>query len=177
VFGDTVRVLQTGALDMSVRGRSATSRTALRAGDIAVRLFRSGEYYYLRLPGKRDRYGWCGLSPAGAWEVYVSGKKAVVALDHDRRGRIEARLAKANETYRESFAEFNRITGQSRGEPAWQVQETEGEGIRCVLTGNQAAVSALAGSTRYLIRDIENVLIGTGLAVRYEDGAIVVGHP
>lgn len=173
VYNDTIEVTRDDALVMSVRGRESSNRVRLRRGDIAKRVFKYRNLYYLKLLDGEELYGWCGLSPAGAWEEYSHERAADAALDSDLRERIADRLGRINATYAAFVAEFNRISGQSKRPPQWELRSDE-TGVQCVLHAKPSTIRALRQSTRYVVQEIENLLIGRPLSARYEDGVIVV---
>jgi hypothetical protein len=174
VYNDTIEITRDGALVMSVRGRESDNRLPLRRGDLAKRLFGYRDLYYLKLLDGEELYGWCGLRPAGAWEKFSHEQAATAAFDADLQERIADRLDRVNATYAGFVAEFNRISGQSKRPPEWVVHNDEA-GVQCVLNAKPSTIRALRGSTRYVVQEIENLLIGRPLSVRYEDGVIMVG--
>jgi hypothetical protein len=89
------------------------------------------------------------------------------------REQLRGRIAAANETYRQYFERFNQSTGEAKSAPLWR-QAADGAEMRWTLAGPRQYAEQLSGSTRWLVQDLEGILVGTGYTAACENGEIAV---
>ncbi|MBN2036542.1 MAG: hypothetical protein JW768_07345 [Chitinispirillaceae bacterium] len=173
-LGDTIHVIGAG---LKLAGPSGTTVSAEK-GDRLVRLFRSGNRYYVAcITCDRVAYGWSTLTPARSWRADRTQRSADVTADTlfpaSLRGRILARMNRANESYKELFSHFSSETGDDRAAPAWHCTHTD-VSLTCRLKGPYSIDDELAASTRHLKRDLEIILLGSGFWLTVADGGFVI---
>jgi hypothetical protein len=171
---DTVEVVGGGLAMVSGSGRTVEIAKGLRV----VRVFRSGPRYYCAALRDRTTYGWSSLEPRSVWrknERGVSAKTGVkdTGLSETLRQRILARLMSADELYTTSFSHFNSLTGDEKTVPQWRC-EYSGSRMHCELAGPYKNGDQLSESTRYLVQDIQNMLIGTDYGVICKNGELII---
>lgn len=89
--------------------------------------------------------------------------------------RIQKRLTQANTQYDSLFGFFNRITQQQKTVPHWEFSSQPNRYI-FTLQGSMETTKRLAQSTRYLVNDIENILLGKPFSVTCTDNRIEIMH-
>jgi len=153
----------------AITGISSRQHT-LTKGTPILRIFLYGGRFYCFVPGTGA--GWCsGPFKAPAVSSAVSTGNGDIPLTPELRERIFARIKAANESYRACFDYFNRTTGNQKLVPSWSIED-KGKGLICRLSGHYAGDDMLAESTRYLVQNIENFLIGKPFNAVYLDGEI-----
>ena len=171
---DTIEVVGGGLAMVSGSGRIVEIAKGLRV----VRVFRSGPRYYCAAPGDRAAYGWSSLEPRSAWrknERVVPAKSSVkdTGLSETLQQRILALITSANELYRTCFSHFNSLTGDEKVIPQWRCA-CSGNRTRCELAGPYKNNDQISESSRYLVQDIQNMLIGTDFGVICKNGEIII---
>jgi hypothetical protein len=160
---DTVHVLESGVLMLS--SPVWTRDMTLRRGERLIRLFASEGRTYVRCPGRIPAYGWVSLSPATEkkeWSL-EHAEVAVESLIPDRlRDSVRTALERTNRVLLNLYRFFNQQGGENRAIPLWQLEES-GVSLLCRLTG-ASTERDFPRSTRYLMMDIQNYLLGTDFA-------------
>jgi hypothetical protein len=89
--------------------------------------------------------------------------------------KIRERLAAVNRALASLYAQFNADTDRREQPPLWELSEHAG-GLRCTLTGAPPG-DRFRESTGYLARDIETIVLGSGVQVTPGAGTIDVRVP
>ena len=87
--------------------------------------------------------------------------------------RILTRIVSTNALYRKTFSHFNSITGGEKTIPRWRCECRE-DRIRCELSRPYRNTDELSASTRSLVEDLQNLLVGTDLRVVQRSGELVI---
>jgi len=167
---DTVQILSGNSNRLSPIN-SASSR--LPVSEKVVRLFRHRNETYCRTLSSPPMYGWIDFTAGKEgkdWKVMKS-----VPSDHDSiplvvAQKIQDQLDETNQVLARLFDHFNRETHQQRQAPRWSM-ETSDKAVLCTLQGDFPA-EVFHQSTQYLVKDINNILLGTNLDVAYTTGRV-----
>jgi hypothetical protein len=173
LLSDTVEVLRDRAVSLTPVARGA-SVPPLRAGERIVRMFREGEETLVLRTGQHPSYVWVRLRGGREgkdWRGVTRAVPASTTLPDETVERIRGRVKKTNALLQRLFTFFNRETNGRRPAPFWSVEGTDTR-LECVLRG--ADGDRFAESTRYLARDLENILLGTGFSASPMPGRIVI---
>ncbi|MBN1130076.1 MAG: hypothetical protein JXA71_13880 [Chitinispirillaceae bacterium] len=175
-FGDTVELLTDGTRVVAASGKTI----AAGKGERLQRIFRNqGRYYVLTLDGQEKIFGWSALEPKSSWKISGNAKTTVMGSDtlipDDLKKRVVRRIEQANESYKAVFSHFSSHTRDEKTVPRWRFEHTAGT-LRCTLAGPYRNTGEIAHSTRYLQRDIETMLLGTGFWLTYEDGTFLISR-
>ncbi len=173
VLNDTVRVDADRAVPFSEKFPPARQGEYLEKGEIVVRLFSYGAYCCVMRNGARVRYGWCSFSRKASWKRVETTTEEPQGLTGFISDRIVSRFAAANKTYKEYFEHFNALTHQDKSIPVWHCT-VKGSEMRCSLHAPSDLSEQLDASTQYLVRDIENLLIGKHYSVILDKEDIIV---
>ncbi len=159
--GDTVLVLRAGALTFRTPGGQRTA--VLGAGERLIRIFSRGAQTYVRGSSGRDTYGWVDLAPAAEGRVWGSARLAVTlpsGVPPSIVDGVRSVLSRVNSKLTNVFS-FLAARGNGRlSAPRWEARP-EGNVLRCTLVGG-SAVRDFPESTRYLMRDVEDRIAGSG---------------
>ena len=162
------------SLSLTRHPGSGGSLAALNKGDTVLRIFSWRGSNYMRRCGAHPVFGWTGSSK-GRFRA-VEPLPTVHASEDDFAPlhlRIMKQLQAANERYDSLFSYFNHRTRQERNAPRW-IAETTGDAHRYILKGSDEVVMTLDTSTRYLFRDIEQLLLGKPYLASYRQGIITI---
>jgi len=169
--GDTIRIVRDNAVFLSEKYPPAGRGLPLKKNDMVYRVFRYNAYYYV-LTGAR--YGWCQAPDGSAWKKdEAPRKKEDPRVKADLLSRIAAKVEAVNETYVEYFDFFNSVTQQEKSTPRWVINLEE-DRMHCFLATPYKNSDQLQESTRYLVKEIENMLLGKPFVVSGENGEIYV---
>ncbi|HON10148.1 MAG TPA: hypothetical protein PLE24_04715 [Chitinispirillaceae bacterium] len=172
VINDTVQLKS----DIRMSGGTSPGGSSFpaKAGQKVIRVFRRGNDFYLLLPGQNERYGWY----SGPSSVFLTSAAPQVAVKSDDLSSIEQivkkRIDAVNDTYRSMFDFFNEVTNQQKSIPSWTVT-VEKKSINCKLSGPSQVIGQLEQSTRYIVQDLEQSLLGKPFTVSYTPGKIEIG--
>ena len=173
IIGDTVQILADRAVSFSEKYPPGLESGWLKKGELVMRLFSCGGSCCVKLPGAKNEYGWSRFGAKTGWKRLEQGAEKPQGLTGMLTERIIDRFKAANKTYADYFSHFDRLTGQEKTVPVWRC-EAKGNEVHCSLNAPYAATSQLDESTQYLVRDLENMLIGKQCDVRYEKGEIFI---
>jgi hypothetical protein len=175
IIGDTVLVVKDKAVPFYAGKNRSLPAGYLGAQESVIRIFRLGGLYFVKHNNQKTQYGWADFSANVAWKH--SAVAAVAAVDPGfavmLTDKIVDRFKKANESYRVYFDHFNKVTGSEKVIPAWQCEIT-GSIVHCTLNNPYKNGTQLDESTQYLVRDLENILIGKQYDVVADKGEITV---
>jgi hypothetical protein len=173
VLNDTIEIVKDG---MRITGFQGNNRTC-KKGERLLRVFRGGKYYVLTLDAGNALFGWTSLEPKSSWQK--SGKSPAMAGGSDTllpktlQDRLTKRIEQANRSYEAIFSHFNGLTGNEKSIPQWQGASTPGS-MTFTLSGPWRNTDEISQSTRYLRRDLETILLGTGFWLTGEGGKMVI---
>jgi hypothetical protein len=174
VLGDTVTVIKGNAVTISAEYPAKGKQTGMQKGDVLIRIFSYQNSFCVQRMGAKPLYGWCPASAALVWEAL---KNTAPAKDTGIRpiviSRIQSHIDVVNRKYRQSFDYFNKVTGQDKSAPAWNMSAA-GSSIKCTMSGGYNYASLLEESTKYLVSDLRSILIGEQLDVSYQNSEIII---
>jgi hypothetical protein len=173
IIGDTVQILADRAVSFSEKYPPGAEAGWLKKGEQVIRLFSYGGSYCVKRSGAKTQYGWGRFGAKNGWkrlEQVVEKSQGITGILTER---VIARFKSANETYAEYFVHFDKLTGQEKTVPAWRC-EVQGNEVHCSLNAPYTSTSRLDESTQYLVRDLENMIIGKQYDVLYEKGEIII---
>jgi hypothetical protein len=173
IIADTVQIQADRAVSFSEKYPPGLESVWLKKGELVVRLFSCGGSCCVKRPGAKTEYGWGRFGAKTGWKRLEQGAEKPQGLTGMLTERIIDRFKAVNQTYAEYFSHFDKLTGQEKTVPAWRCEAKGGE-VHCSLNAPYASSSQLDESTQYLVRDLENVLIGKQCDVLYEKGEIFI---
>jgi hypothetical protein len=173
IIADTVQIQADRAVSFSEKYPPGLESGWLKKGELVIRLFSCGGSCCVKRPGAKPEYGWGRFGPKTGWKRLEQGAEKPQGLTDMLTERIVSRFKAANQTYAEYFSHFDKLTGQEKTVPAWRCEAKGGE-VHCSLNAPYTSSSQLDESTQYLVRDLENVLIGKQCDVLYEKGEIFI---
>ncbi len=167
-LGDTVRTTAAIPAELADGGM----RT-IPAGTLVQRLFGPGKTYVRVLRGD-GAYCWIAGSHTSLLRPYHAASAPMSSRPTAVEASVRVKLAETNTVLRKLYGLLNARTGENLPPPAWSMEPLPGA-LLCELSGSPG--SAFAGSTRFLAKDIENSLLGTGCHVETAPGRITVLLP
>jgi hypothetical protein len=170
VLNDSVQLKR--AISLSEKTTSGKITFQCKEGESITRVFQHNSSYYLLKRGKPGRYGWYSGSP----DVFRKTKtiqKLEVSNTEEILPGVQSRLNSANQNYEQYFGYFNDLTQKQKSIPKWSLKR-EGQTIRCTLNSSQQINTELQSSTRYILQDIEQMLLGKPYIVTYNPGEITI---
>jgi hypothetical protein len=174
IIDDTIRITRSRAVKFAAGYPGQEAGRSLDKDEILCRLFKYKNRYCLKQTAGKGQFGWSTLSNRSAWQrLKRSVQKEEKTLNSAVIDRLSGRMQAANSIYKKYFSAFNNITGAGKTAPKWKYRTLE-NGIRFTLSGPESSVKQLEESTRYLVRDLENVLIGKPFSVNYTEGEITI---
>jgi len=170
---DTVTVA-VSAVKVYDRYPSQGKTTLMKKGTRVVRIFRYRNATYLCRLSSPAMYGWTHVQNSSFKRTVAVPKTSndEFILVHDR---IMRRLEQINNRYDSLFTFFNSVTRQRKSVPKW-IYEQNGTLHRYILSGADETVTQLEGSTRYIVDEVEKLLLGKPFSVTYENGIITVSQ-
>jgi hypothetical protein len=176
IGSDTVEIIKDKALAFSeIAPGAGTGTHFLNKQEKVVRIFRNKDQWYLRRrSGRNAQFGWTSFSNPGAWRRVTVVAAVDTGISDYLQGRIVERFRTANDTYRQYFEHFNKVTGKDKTVPVWRWDMGQGNAIHFFLNAPYRTGSGLEESTRYLVRDLENMLIGRLYDVVCDKGDVIV---
>lgn len=182
-LGDTAEVIKENAIRISERYPSAEASRSPAKGTLLIRVFRYKDFWYVYVPGLRPYYGWCSSSAQSACRFHVAEHRTAEhrnavqqeenALSSMVREQLNARMEAANAIYKKYFEHFNRATGQEKSVPLWR-SVSDGRNLRWELSGAYQRNGQLEESTRRLVEELENILLGRPYSVSCKSGVIAI---
>jgi len=151
---------------------SGGSVTKCSAGLSVERIFRYSSSYYVFIPDKKV-FGWINSGPA----IFKTSAKNIIESKtfsvNDIYEIVGNRLKAVNETYIQYFEFFNDITHQDKSIPQWKLYN-DGKRLKCTLSSSAQISEQLQNSTRYILQDIEQILLGKPFSIQYNSGEITI---
>jgi hypothetical protein len=173
ILDDTVEIIGDAAR-FSSEFPSRVFNIPLKKGAVVVLMFRFNNIYALRTIGPGARYGWCPISTQGEWRKKASAQISVdTALSSSIREELLGRIEATNESYKKFFDAFNRKTNSQKIVPEWK-QLTTGSELRWRFNAPYDHIDELSESTKILIEQLRDILIGKPFTAVYEDGELTI---
>ena len=172
LLNDTVEVGK--KIFISEKQSSSGVTFPLTKGEHVIRVFSYGSQFYILKPGKTPHYGWYSGSPTVFSTLKKTVKKPINKVKiTDIEHRVKSRLQTTNETYSNMFGYFNQVTRQQKSIPEW-IFSSDGKSITCTLNGSKTLIEQMEQSTRYVVQDIEQMLLGEPFTITYKTGIISI---
>ena len=154
-----------------------TQRFTLQKDEKLIRYFQDGSLTYVRLLFKSSQYGWSRLG-TNVRVIHAKEKEgkltANTVLQDKTRGRIEAKIKEVNTLFANIFLYFNSQSTEKKTVPQWRSVESE-RGVAYILEP-QAYGSSFPETDRYIVRELDNILIGTSYTMSSAPGKIEIQH-
>ena len=163
LLNDTIVVLKGDVLSLSPLDSPPRK---LSAGERLVRFFRHEGVTYCATGGDSPRYGWVdtrGAAEGKSWRTLAGAAAAAPSITPGAEREIKERLAAVNRTLASLYRLFNAETGRREEPPRWELGE-DPDGITCWLSGAPHG-GLFRESTGYLAREIETIVLGSGVRV------------
>ena len=174
IVNDTVFITHANELQFYIGVKPGAQKGFLNKAERIVRVFKYGNTWYVFRGIRPAQYCWCSFTIAGSYHKSITVRQeADTAIALDVEGKIIDRFRNANIAYQQYFDHFNSVTGQSKKIPVWQYS-VQSKTIHGFLNAPYRNTSLLEESTRYITRDLENVLMGKPYVVRSENGDITI---
>ena len=161
---DTVHVLEGGVLLLTFP--DGHPQQSLKIGERMIRLFVSEGKTYVKCPGRSPAYGWVTLSPAAEdkqWGLTHGVYTPESMIPGRVRDSVQAALVRINTILSSLYRFFNEQAGENRPTPHWQLDVSQ-VSLLCTLVDASPERDFPQG-TRYLIKDLQNYLLGTDFGV------------
>jgi hypothetical protein len=173
ICADTILVKKEKAIFLQAAYQVKGPKQYVLKNERLYRQFKYKSNYYLQ----RGRIsGWSSLQPVAAWEKVQSTVTAMAApsvLTPLLDSRIRERIVAVNTAYRQYFAHFNRQASPPRTVPQWECLPGAA-GLDCVWQGDQKTFRGLQASTKVLMQDFENILLGKQFFVTLKNTTISI---
>ena len=170
-LGDTVTILRPADLEVPW----SRAPHPVQAGEHLIRVFRLGTKTYVAHRDAAAPYGWLSLEERDrgrSWSPPVVIPQAPPVVTGPMTQEIQSRVAEANRVLSGLFTYFNTSLHAKRQPPRWTVQAS-GDSLLCALEGTTSP-ETFSESTKALVREIENVLLGSRLRVVTSPGRILI---
>jgi hypothetical protein len=177
VLNDSVEVIREAGIRLEMPSSSSPADITVRRGETITVLFQSNDRYYVQTSGLRPRHGWCALASRSAWRKSEETRilpAAHATLTPELKARLIECIASANRAYQTYFERFNQTTGQQKTAPVWRQASASGNELRWSLSSPYNRSDELNASTRYLVQNLQDLLIGKPFTVTQADGDITV---
>jgi hypothetical protein len=178
IGGDTVEIVKEKTVPFSPTITPVAGPGFLDKGETVVRVFQYRDKWYVKRPGRPARFCWCTFSARSVqsgWRKIVTAAVVDTGISNYLQDRIIERFRNANDTYRKYFSHFNTVTVQEKTIPVWHWDlQPQDRTVHCFLNAPYRTGAQLDESTRYLVRDLENMLIGKQYDVVCEKGDITI---
>ena len=162
--GDTVRVLRGGALHFTPAGDPRD--ILLGAGERLVRIFTRSKQTYVRRSGGTQPFGWVEFTASTEGREWAPSRLAPPApsvVPPPVAEVVSAAVARTNAKLAGLFTFFNARSTSQKTTPRWDMVP-DGTVLHCTLRGGSAD-REFPESTRYLMRDIQDKIPGSGFRV------------
>jgi hypothetical protein len=170
---DSIKAVRKKAVFLYEKYPTKGRRQYIAKGKLVIRLFKYQNYYYMLYKDVKESFGWCSSGSKSLWKSFASLSKEDYTLSRSMQDRIKAKMRSINGVYEQYFKSFNDITGEQRSVPQWECQG-DSKVITCTLSGSYRNSTQLEESSRYVVQDLENMLLGKPFEVAYTSGKIVI---
>lgn len=174
IYGDTIKVLKNLRVSIFEKPEHRYKKNKhiyLDPAQECIRVFKYRNLHYLKLLADSVVYGWTNL-PRNGWEIYHQSDKKNVKLSENLISRLKIRIESANQDYENFFNYFNKKHNLEKSIPYWNLEIDEYE-----ITGmlnNLSLGHDLKNSNRYLMRDIENIFLGSNFKATTSDSIFTI---
>lgn len=169
LYNDSIQVQQSNILSM----RKKLGTTIFYEKDILIRHFSHADKFYITHNASKNN-GWVSLKKKRAWGKIAHTKKAPTPLlGALTRDRIGERIEEVNIDYRQYTTFFNKQTGDTKAPPQWILRPV-GAGFTCTWKGSSDHFAAMKRSTRILLADLANMVLGKPFAVILKNRTIYI---
>ncbi|MFH0736669.1 MAG: hypothetical protein V1773_00970 [bacterium] len=145
----------------------------LNEGDVLIRIFEDANLFYCKLV-KNNTYGKVNLSGGNnSFFNIINNKKANRAkiISSELKEKIAAKFNESNKLFKKLYAFFNTENEKNLIAPLWVIK-TNNYSIEAVLTHYS---NTFENSNKYLINQIQNIVLGTDLKVKLSANKIIIG--
>lgn len=150
----------------------------LTPGEKVQRIFRYQDDVYCGRTGAQQAYGWASLMGRGdgrTWKVLAAPGSSLTSVPPLIAEQVRSRVEEMNRLLARLFGHFNTETHQQKETPRWEVEASRSM-ISCRLQGAPPG-EHFERSTLYLVKDLENIVLGANLAVLHAPGRIDIRRP
>ncbi len=172
ILDDTIEILNTRRIVFSDGQHSRTPE--LQKGDKVLRIFRSEGRVYVKLLGGNGQYGRINLDDVSTKDWRIAREVGLSVSDQVQKvvPQVENKLKEINTKLVRLYEHFNNKFSQQQPPPQWRLQPA-GTTILCLLVSG-SSVDGFDESTNLLAKNIEGLLIGTGLEVTSSTGRLEI---
>lgn len=169
-INDSVQLKQ--SINVYERYPSSGAMVKCKPNQYVTRIFQFSTSFYIFIPEKKF-YGWVNNSQGIFNTIKKATPQSTAIKVSDITDIVQARLGAVNQYYRQYFEYFNTITQQNKTIPMWKM-EIDGNRVHCVLSSSAHITDQLQQSTRYVVQDIEQMLLGKPFTVQYTTKEIII---
>ena len=172
-LADTILVMQSGSLRFEPAG--STAAAFLPAGERLIQIFRYASRTFAHRQSSPRVYGWVSLKNGDEnrlWKIAEEVIAARSAITGRIKDSVASRVGRVNSILAGLFNYFNRTALHPRPIPSWTAESSD-SAITCTIEG-AGSPDVFRESTRSFARDLENVVLGSGLGVFSSPGKIVI---
>ncbi len=145
----------------------------LKHGDLLIRIFEDNQQFYCK-NAKNNTYGKIDLGGNNSeYFKILNSKKSGGSkiLSSEIKTKIISKFDESNKLLKKLFAFFNTDNNKNLKPPFWIVK-TNGNNIEAVFSHS---IKSFSNSNKYLINQLENIVLGTNLKVTTLTNKIVIG--
>ncbi|MGA9121357.1 MAG: hypothetical protein WB699_18460 [Bacteroidota bacterium] len=168
-IADTVR---TGHSPIAIE-RPAGRRTTVGEGALIERFFESRGRAYIRPLADLTHYGWTDWNEVRSLRPVLVESVLPRASDSTITAIVSLKIDETNSVLEQLYRMFDAQTHRALVAPRWQINSLPGT-LVCDLVDSRISYEQ---SARYLAKDIENALLGTGARVDLSAQRITVFLP
>lgn len=170
ILADTIQILT----ERSIRFSPVDAKSrALPAETLILCVFRYERGTYCKVFVGPVMFGWidfAGAKEGRDWKRIGDDLLARGPIPRSTVDRIRAKTGEVNDLFERLFKHFNGLAGVGKTAPQWSVQSSD-TSIVCELR-HAGRPDDFRESTIYLVKDLENIVLGTGLQVTHVPGRI-----
>ena len=172
VLDDTVHITQSNRIYLESPNSKNVRRRYLEKGVLLRRIFQKNNDFYIQLLNSDKSFGWSNLARGQYWQFIEKPKVNSTIIPTTITQHIKNILQRSNRVLKNLFEYFNKNTSEYLPIAQWQM-EIYDDKIICTLSGNYSP-EQLTESTPYLVNELDNILMGTGLSLEVKKGHIEI---
>jgi hypothetical protein len=161
VLNDTVYITEDNRIYLYPPDAKNNNRKYLDSGTSVKRIFTHNKRVYAQILGFDHSYGWSNLEQRQYWQFVKTPSSYSELIPSEIRESIRNSINRTNQSITKLFQFFNSETKKNLATPQWQM-EVYGNRIICYLSDDNTS-TGFKESTPYLINELDNILIGSGL--------------
>lgn len=161
VLNDTVYITKDNRIYLHPPDAKNKNRKYLDSGTSVKRIFTLNKKVYAQILGFDQSYGWSNLEQRQYWQFVKISSSYSESIPSEIRESIRNSINRTNQSITKLFQFFNSETRKNLATPQWQM-EVYGDRIICYLSDDNTR-TGFKESTHYLINELDNILIGSGL--------------